>query len=155
MQVKDVMTENPACCTPETPLPEVARLMVENDCGCIPVVETRENMKPVGVVTDRDITCRVVAAGKNPQELTARDAMTAPAVTVTPEMDLDDCCAVLEEQQIRRVPVVDESGGCCGMVAQADVAEHAPERETAEVVKKVSRPSEVASRAGAGAGRAA
>src|SRR5262245_14784486 len=115
MQVKDIMTRNPACTTPDTKLQDVARLMVESDCGEIPVVENRRSMKLVGVVTDRDISCRVVAEGKNPLEMTAGDCMSSPCVTATPEMSLEDCCRLMEENQIRRVPVVDENGGCRGI----------------------------------------
>ena len=143
MKVKDVMSGRPACCTPQTSLQEVAHLMVEHDCGAIPVVE--DGRKPVGIVTDRDITCRTLAEGKNPLDLTAGDCMTDCCTTVTPEMDLEECCQVLEEQQIRRVPVVDESGGCCGIVAQADVAEHAGQGNAGEVVRRVSQPTESAS----------
>lgn len=147
MQVKDIMTRDPACCTPDTNLQAVARLMVECDCGEIPVVENRQSMKPVGVVTDRDICCRTVAEGKNPLGMTAGDCMSSPCVTVTPEMSVEECCRVMEENQIRRVPVVDERGACCGIVAQADIARHAPEQEAAEVVKVVSRAAGSASRA--------
>ncbi|HEX4950128.1 MAG TPA: CBS domain-containing protein [Blastocatellia bacterium] len=146
MQVKDIMTPNPACCTADTKLQEVARLMVEHDCGETPVVESKQSMKLVGVITDRDITCRTVAEGKNPLELTAGDCMSSPCVTVTPETSLDDCCKVMEENQVRRVPVVDESGNCCGIVAQADIAQHGSKEETAKVVKRVSQSSESASR---------
>src|SRR4030095_3784728 len=146
MQVKDIMTKNPACCTPDTNLQEVARLMVERDCGESPVVQSKESMKLVGVITDRDITCRTVAEGKNPLELTAGDCMSSPCVTVTSEMSVEDCCQVMEENQVRRVPVVDENGVCCGIVAQADIAQHASKEETAKVVKRVSQSSESASR---------
>jgi CBS domain-containing protein len=142
------MTPDPACCTPDTTLQRVAELMVENDCGEIPVVENAASMKPVGVITDRDIVCRTVAKGLNPLTLTASECMTTPAVTVTPDTSLDECCRVLEENQIRRVPVVDASGACCGIVALADIAKHAKKRETAEVVKEVSEPSSSASAAG-------
>jgi len=148
MEVKDIMTPDPACCTPDTALQRVAELMVENDCGEIPVVESAASMKPVGVVTDRDIVCRTVAKGINPLGLTAADCMTTPCVTVTPDVSLDECCRVLEENQIRRVPVVDASGVCCGIVALADIARHARKRETAEVVKEVSEPTSSASAAG-------
>ena len=141
MQVKEIMTGSPACCTPDTSLQEVAQKMVENDCGCIPVVEDEVSMKPVGVVTDRDIICRTVAEGRNPREMTAGDCMSSPVVTVTPETSVDDCCNTMEENQIRRVPVVDEEGGCCGMVAQADIARKGSEHQTAEVVQDVSRPT--------------
>jgi len=139
MQVRDVMTENPAVCTPDTPLQEVAGLMVEHDCGCIPVVDDRASLKPVGMITDRDITCRTVAQGKNPLEMTAGECMTNSAETVTPEMSIEECCEVMEQNQLRRIIVVDESGVCCGIVAQADIAKYAPARETAEVVKDISQ----------------
>lgn len=139
MQVKDVMTQNPAVCTPHTNLQEVARMMVEHDCGCIPVVDSQAMRKPVGVVTDRDITCRTVAQGKNPLEMTAGDCMTNAAETVTPETSIEECCEVMEQHQLRRILVVDETGACCGIVAQADIARYAPAQEAAEVVKDISQ----------------
>jgi CBS domain-containing protein len=148
MEVKDIMTPDPACCTTDTTLQRVAEMMVENDCGEIPVVENIASMKPVGVVTDRDIVCRTVAKGLNPLSLTASECMTTPCVTVKPDTPLDECCRVLEENQIRRVPVVDAGGACCGIVALADIAKHAKTRDTAEVVKEVSEPSSSASAAG-------
>jgi CBS domain-containing protein len=139
MLVKDIMSTTVACCSPETTLPEVARMMVDNDCGEIPVV--RESGVPIGVVTDRDITCRAVANGMNPLQMVAGDCMTTPCVTVTPETSLEECIQSLEKNKIRRVPVVDEAGACCGMVSQADIARNAPKTETADVVRKVSEPS--------------
>jgi CBS-domain-containing membrane protein len=141
MQVREIMTREPACCTPETKLQEVARLMSEHDCGEIPVVDGNSAPKPVGVITDRDIALRAVAAGRDPSRLTARDCMTTPVVTVTPETEVESCCQVLEQHQIRRVPVVNERGEICGMVAQADIATFAPERATAEVVRSISQPA--------------
>jgi CBS domain-containing protein len=148
MEVKDIMTSDPACCTPDTSLQRIAELMVENDCGEIPVIENAASLKPVGVVTDRDIVCRTVAKGVNPLKLTASDCMTTPCVTVTPDTSLDECCRVLEENQIRRVPVVDASGACCGIVALADIARHARKRDAGEVIKEVSEPTSSASAAG-------
>jgi CBS domain-containing protein len=141
MQVKEVMTANPACCTPDTPLPAVAKLMVDNDCGEIPVVENKESNIPVGVVTDRDIVCRTVAKDKNPLELTAADCMSTSIVTVTPDTSVEECCRIMEEKQIRRVPVVDAKGACCGIVALADLAREARSGVAGEVVKEVSEPS--------------
>ena len=138
MQVKEIMTEDPACCTPETKLQEVAKLMVEKNCGAIPVVENLQNKKPVGIITDRDITCRAVAQGKNPLDLTAGQLMTSPVMMLTPEVSLEECVRVMEEEQVRRVPVIDSAGVCCGIVAQADIARTAPEHETAELVKDIS-----------------
>lgn len=144
MQVKEVMTANPACCTPDTPLGQVAKLMVDNDCGEIPVVE---NKIPVGVVTDRDIVCRTIANNINPLELTAADCMSTPIVTVTPDMSVEECCRIMEEKRIRRVPVVDASGACCGIVALADIALQARSGVAGEVVKEVSESTKSASAA--------
>jgi CBS domain-containing protein len=136
---RDVMTAEPACCTPETTLDEVARLMLENDCGEIPVINRSD--QPVGVVTDRDIVCRVVAEGKNPTAHTAGSCMTRPVLTVSSDTPIDEVFAVMESHQIRRVPVVDEDGCCAGIISQADLAEVAPSRQTAELLSQISRDS--------------
>lgn len=141
MQVKEIMTKGPVCCTPSTSLQDAAKLMVDNDCGCIPVVENSSKNNPIGMITDRDITCRIVAVGQNPLDLTVRDAMTESAYTVSPETSLEDCCNLMENKQVRRVAVVDSNGSCCGIIAQADIAINAGNQKTAEVVQEVSRAS--------------
>ena len=148
MQVKEVMTADPACCISETSLSEVAQMMVDNDCGEIPVVESNKTRLPIGVITDRDIVCRTVALGLNPLDLTVADCMSKPCVTVTPDMSVEECSRIMEENKIRRVPVVDADGSCCGIVALADIALHAGRNVAAEVVKEVSEPTEAASAAG-------
>jgi len=148
MQVKDIMTADPACCTSQTGLKEVAQMMTDNDCGEIPVVENKQKKLPIGVITDRDIVCRTVARGLNPLDLTVADCMSRPCVTVTPEMSIEECCWILEENQIRRVPVVDADGSCCGIVALADIAHYARRNTTAEFVKEVSERTMAASAAG-------
>lgn len=139
MNIKEIMTKDPACCTTDSSLQEVAKMMKDNDCGCIPVVENKDTMKPVGVITDRDIACRTVAEGKNPLDLTVKDAMTSNVETIKEETSVEDCCNLMEEKQIRRVVVVNNDGGCCGIVAQADIAINANDQKTAEVVQKVSK----------------
>lgn len=134
---RDVMTTNPACCKPETPLDQVARLMVQHDCGEIPVIDSAE--QPIGVVTDRDIVCRLVAEGKNPIAYTAEMCMSQPVITVLVSAPLDEVVATMEKHQIRRVPVIDENGCCAGMIAQADVAWNTREKEVGELVREVSR----------------
>src|SRR5437763_13831549 len=121
MQAKDMMTTDPACCTAETALPEVARMMVDQDCGEIPVVEKTSSKVPIGVVTDRDIVCRTVANGLNPLDLTGADCMSKPIVTVTADMSLEECVRIIEEKLILRVPVDDQRGSCVGIIAMADV----------------------------------
>ncbi|HEY3041547.1 MAG TPA: CBS domain-containing protein [Pyrinomonadaceae bacterium] len=148
MRVKEVMTADPACCISETSLQEVAQMMVDHDCGEIPVVENKQTMLPIGVITDRDIVCRTIARGLNPLNLTVADCISKPCVTVTPDMSLEECSRIMEENRIRRVPVVDAAGRCCGIVALADIALHAKKSMAGEVVKEVSTPTAAASAAG-------
>jgi CBS domain-containing protein len=134
---KEIMTPAPQCCAGETTLNEVANLMVEADCGEIPVTDSSNRL--IGVITDRDIVCRVVAKGKNPSAVTAAECMTEPVVVVNEETKLEDVLAVMEENQIRRVPVVDGSGCCCGIISQADIALVANEQKVGELVREVSK----------------
>lgn len=139
MDMNSVMTSNPACCARDTPLQQVAQMMIDNDCGLIPVVD--EQRKPLGVVTDRDIATRAVAGGKDTAACYAGDCMTTPVQTVGADSSLADCCVAMESGQVRRVPVVDAQGRVCGIVSQADVALSGRDQETVEVVKQVSHPS--------------
>src|SRR5262245_2796382 len=139
MEVERIMTSDPACCTPDTPLQDVARLMVENDCGQLPVVDDRKHMRTVGGVTDRDIVCRALARGDNPLSLTAEHVMTQPVLTVRPSTKVEECCRLMEERQVRRAPVEDERGRCCGIVSLADIAQNLSEKTTGEVTRTVSQ----------------
>jgi CBS domain-containing protein len=134
---RDVMTLEPACCTVNMTLDQVAKLMVQNDCGEILVVDTAD--QPIGVITDRDIVCRLIAEGKNPMGHTAEQYMSQPVVTVRADAPLDEVVSTMKKHQIRRVPVVDERGCCAGIIAQADIAWTGGEHELAELVREVSR----------------
>ena len=149
MKIVDIMTLNPACCTPTTNLQQVARMMVDCNCGEIPIVESPEAKKPIGVITDRDIACRAVAQGKNPLQMTARDCMSKPPLTARPDLDVEECCELMKTKQVRRVLVLDAKGECCGIVAQADLAKRCPEHATGDLVKEVSQPRGMPSMAAA------
>src|SRR5882762_5632740 len=97
--------------------------------------------------TDRDIACRIVARNINPLGAIAGDCMSQPVVTVTPDMSLEECCRLMEEKLIRRVPVIDERGACCGIVALADIALQNRKSAAGEVVKDMSQPTAAASAA--------
>lgn len=142
MKVKDLMTKSPACCLATDSLRDIAKRMVECDCGMIPIVD--DDGKAIGAVTDRDIVCRAIAKDRNPLELTARDVMTSPAITVHPDAEVEELVHLLEEKKIRRVVVTDDDGRCVGIVAQADLARKSSGDTIADVVREVSTPMQTA-----------
>jgi CBS domain-containing protein len=138
------MTPDPACCLMDTPIDQVARMMIQHDCGEIPVIDNFN--RPIGVVTDRDIVYRVVAEAKNPIGHTAAIAMTRPVVTVATDATLDDVIDTMTSHQIRRVLVVDGGGCCAGIIAQADIATAGSPQKTGDLVQGVSQDRHVADR---------
>jgi CBS domain-containing protein len=143
MKARELMTEQPACCTPDHTVQEAAQLMRDNDCGCVPVVEDTETNRIVGLVTDRDITCRCTAEGKGPETL-VREAMSDDPKSCGPDDDVAAVEKIMAEGQVRRVPVVDNRGCCVGIIAQADLALNqraASEREVGQVVEQISTPA--------------
>ncbi len=137
MNVSEIMTKDPAHCFDTTSIHEASQMMADHDCGCIPVVD--ENKKPIGTITDRDITIRAVALNKNPLNMVVGEIMTERPVTIGEDTSFDECFRTMEKNRIRRILVVNQDGKCVGIVAQADVARKAGcEHETAELLKEVS-----------------
>lgn len=145
MNVSEIMTSNPACCKETASGRDAAKLMVENDCGEIPIVDHEGGL--VGVITDRDICCRIVAEGK-PADTRVEDVMTRSVVSVTPDTSVEECCTTMKKSQVRRVPVIDDDGKCCGMVSQADIARSGSKSQTAVLVEEISRPGQETRSAG-------
>jgi CBS domain-containing protein len=141
MHVRDIMSKDVACCTPDTSLPDVARLMAQYDCGSLPVVGNHGHKTLIGMITDRDIVCRTIAQNRDPMHLTAGDCMTPQVIAVSPDDDVAAAADRMREYQVRRIPVRDAEGHCCGIVAQADVAKMTPKDTVAAVVRAVSQPA--------------
>ena len=141
MKVSRLMTPDPAFCLPETSIREVAGLMRQFDCGAIPVVDSKEKRKLVGIVTDRNIAVRAVAEGKTP-DTRVGDLMTVEPVSADPDDDIDAVRDLMINEQIRRVPVTGENGVLVGIIAQADLAREdaaADDREVGEIVEAISK----------------
>ena len=125
---RDVMTPDPACCSPTTTLDQVAKMMVQNNCGEIPVVDMSD--RPIGVITDRDIVCRVVAEGMNPMAHTVESYMTSSVITVSADASIDEV-PIMEDHQIRR----------CRWWTGRDVAPASSPRPTSSHSnRRISRP---------------
>ena len=129
------MTKDPCTIEADRPVAYAARMMKQEDVGLAPIVE---GDRLVGALTDRDITLRVVAEGRDPQSTPVREVATKKLVTVDPSQDLDEALRLMAQHQVRRLPVV-EGDRLVGVLAQADVAKEADERKTGEVVEHISR----------------
>ena len=138
MKAQDIMSKNPASVTPDTSVQEAARLMQQQDVGILPVVESATSKRLVGLVTDRDITVRVVAEGRS--NATVRDAMTSNAKSVRADDSVKDVMKLMGSEQVRRIPVVDDDGRVVGIVAQADIVLEGDDRKAEETIEKISAP---------------
>jgi len=142
VRVRDIMTPDPAWCTPTSTAREVATLMREHDCGSIPVIQSQQNRKLVGMVTDRDLAIRGVAEGRGP-EARVGELMTPSPVTSSPDDEVETVREVMVASLVRRVPVVDADGALVGIVAQADIAREdgaASDQEVGRIVEAISEP---------------
>jgi len=135
-EVKDAMTSNPCTIDADQTVAYAAKMMRDEDVGIAPVVEGE---RLVGTLTDRDIAVRVVAEGKDPQTLKARDVASTSVITVAPQQDLDEALRLMANHQIRRLPVVEGDGRVVGVLAQADVAEEAKPKKVGELVEEISK----------------
>jgi CBS domain-containing protein len=135
----DVMTRNPVSARPEDTVASVARLMKDNDIGPVPIVENNSSKRLVGIVTDRDLAIKVVAAGRDPQNTPVKEVMTTNVITCRDDDDIETALDAMATQQLRRIPVVDDGNMLLGIIAQADIATRmdSPEK-TGEVVKEIS-----------------
>ena len=140
------MTPTPTCCTPEDTTVRIANMMKTADVGSVPVCEGQTKTL-VGIITDRDLALQVVAAGKHPQQVTARDVMTRDPVTCRADDDVQAALDAMEKHKIRRLPITDNARQLLGIITQADVATRidAP-KKTAELLEAVSKPSNMRAR---------
>ncbi|MBI4445154.1 MAG: CBS domain-containing protein [Acidobacteria bacterium] len=138
MKAREIMTKHPATCTEDDPILNAVQIMKQHDCGAVPVTDLQGRC--VGIVTDRDICLEVVLKGLGPEKSRLREIMSSHPVTCNPQEDIERVLQKMEEHQIRRIPVVDESGKCVGIIAQADLALKVQEKEkVSELVEAVSR----------------
>jgi CBS domain-containing protein len=135
--IREVMSSNPCAIEADKPVAYAARMMKDEDVGLAPVVE---GDRLVGALTDRDIVVRVVAEGKNPQSVTVREVASTEVVTVDPQQELDEALQLMASKQVRRLPVVEGDGRLVGVLAQADIAREAKDKQTGQLVEDISQP---------------
>jgi CBS domain-containing protein len=143
MKAREFMTMEPQFVTPDQPLSRAAQIMRQYDVGLVPVVDSTDSRRLIGVITDRDIVVRHVADGHT-HECTVRSHMTQDAIETVNEHD--DSAAVLDamkRREVRRIPVTGSDGMLVGVIAQADIAttDSIPRQSVADVVRAVSVPT--------------
>jgi len=135
MKVKKIMHKGVEWVSPDTLVTALAKKMRKSDIGVIPV---GENDRLIGMVTDRDITVKGVANGKDLSKLTARDVMTKGVIWCRDSDDVADAARTMESKQVRRLPVIDKDKRMVGMLSLGDISQAASRRLSAEVTKAVS-----------------
>lgn len=149
MRVRELMTDQPAYALVNDTAQKAARLMIENDCGIIPVVSEEESRRLVGVITDRDLSNCIVASGKDSRRVRLQECMTNQVISCEAEDDIERVLGLMKENQIRRVPVCEEGGRLLGIVSQADILREMDDIDRAKVeetLEEISEPTGVPSR---------
>jgi CBS domain-containing protein len=148
MKIADIMTTNPDWCVPEASTTQAARIMKRMNVGIVPVLESETSRKLIGVVTDRDLCLTVIANGEHPDAIRVKQVMTTGAVTCRPDDDIQTAADLMRENQIRRVPIVDDQRVLQGMLSLADVLQRSnlSSDATHSTLKKVMEPSRQASK---------
>jgi CBS domain-containing protein len=137
-QIKDIMTREVECATPEMTVREAAERMKSRNIGSLPVCEGK---KVVGMITDRDITIRSTAGGSDPNATRVDAVMSRDVVSVKPDDSVRDAEQIMHDRQLRRLPVIDESGRLVGYLAIAKIARKESPAQAGRVFRGVSQPS--------------
>jgi CBS domain-containing protein len=140
MTCKEIMTPNPSCCLPSDTVAVAAQIMRRNDVGSVLIVSDHEENRLLGIVTDRDLAIKVIADGRDPNVTRVDEVMSLHPVSCNENDRTSRALQLMAEHQVRRIPVVDDNGRVCGIVAQADVALHEDEEEVGRMVEQISEP---------------
>lgn len=119
MKIKDIMTREPAICTPGTNLAVAAKLMLDADCGILPVVD--DESKLVGVVTDRDMYIALATRDKRASQITVGDVARTNVFTCVPDDDVETALQTMRQHRVRRLPVAGFGGAVVGIVSMNDI----------------------------------
>ena len=134
-KARDIMTPGAECVGENETLEDAARKMRDLDVGSLPICGEDNRLK--GVVTDRDIVVKCLAAGQDPRSVKAGELATGKPVTIGADDDVEEAISTMTEHQVRRLPVID-GHDLVGMVSQADVARNMPEDRVGELVELIS-----------------
>jgi CBS domain-containing protein len=140
MKIREVMSTNPVCCLPTETAQKVARILRDNNIGSVPVVADQQSRELIGMITDRDLCCSVIAEGLDPKQTPIGKFVSPEPVTCRDGENLEKCETAMQEHQVRRVPIVDGQNSVIGIVSQADLARKDQPEKVWKTVAEISKP---------------
>lgn len=140
MVVSEIMTAHVIMCTPWDSAHTAANLMKEHCVGALPVVWDKTDPLVEGIITDRDLCSGIAGDARDSNAVLVAELMTRVPVTREPDFTIEECLRLIEENQVRRIPVVNERGRCVGIVTQVDIARKVPPAQVAEMINEITKP---------------
>jgi CBS-domain-containing membrane protein len=144
VKIREIMSRDPICCVLSDSAQTVARILCDRQIGALPVVADQQSRKLVGMITDRDLCCSIIAQGLDPRTTPVEKLITLAPITCRDGENIEACERLMQEHQVRRIPIVDAEDRVIGIVSQADLAlKDKPERvsKTVAAISKASGPS--------------
>jgi len=141
MKIREIMSRDPACCVLSDSAQAVAKLLCDRNIGSVPVVADQQTKKLVGMITDRDLCCLVVARGMDPKSTRIEKLISLKTFSCRDGENVDACERLMREHQVRRIPIVDAEDRVIGIVSQADLALKGKPERVSKIVAEISKPS--------------
>jgi len=139
MKIREIMTTNPGCCTPQDSAQNVAKMMGDLNVGSIPVVADQQSLTLVGMITDRDLCCSVLTRSMEAKTTPISEFVTYSPISCREGENIDKCERLMQEHQLRRIPIVDGENHVIGIVAQADLALKEKPEKVHQTVAEISK----------------
>ena len=143
MKIKEIMSRDPACCVLHDTAQTVAKILCDRNIGSMPVVADQQSRKLVGMITDRDLCCSVIAEGMDPKTTQIRTLLTLAPLTCRDGENIETCERLMQEHQVRRIPIVDAEDRVIGIVSQADLALRDKPERVSKTVAEISKATQL------------
>ena len=142
MKIREIMSRDPACCVLSDSAQTVAKILCDRNIGSMPVLADQQSRKLVGMITDRDLCCSVIAQGLDPKTTQIEKLISFPPMSCRDGENIETCERLMQEHQVRRVPIVDAEDRVIGIVSQADLALHDKADRVLKTVAAISKASQ-------------
>ena len=142
MKIREIMSRDPACCVLSDSAQTVAKILCDRNIGSMPVLADQQSRKLVGMITDRDLCCSVIAQGLDPKTTQIEKLISFPPMSCRDGENIETCERLMQEHQVRRAPIVDAEDRVIGIVSQADLALHDKAERVSKTVAEISKTSQ-------------